>query len=67
MSATASAGVTDGYRSRWTNLLSFERSTPYIYIPSEFRLGVTTMGAHHSVGSVTGAVSQDMTAPETEG
>ena len=56
MSATASAGVTDGYRSRRTNLLSFERST-HMHIPSEFRLGVTTMGAHHSVGSVTGAMT----------
>ena len=56
MSATASAGVTDMYRSRRTNLLSFERST-HMRIRSEFRLGVTTMGAPHSVGSVTGAMT----------
>ena len=36
-------------------LLSFDKST-HMRIPFEFILGVTTIGAYHSVGSVTGAM-----------
>ena len=56
MSATASAGVADWYLSCFTNLFRRERST-HIRILSVPFLGVTTMGAHHSVGTVTGAMT----------
>ena len=38
-----------------TNLLRRERSTHILILSVSF-LGVTTMGAHHSVGSVTGVM-----------
>ena len=53
MSAKASA---DWYLSRFTNLFRRERST-HIRILSVPFLGVTTMGAHHSVGTVTGVMT----------
>jgi hypothetical protein len=50
VSATASAGVTAGYRSGLAYLFSLDISTHmYIQILSEFFFGATTMGAHHSV------------------
>ena len=55
ISATAAAGVTEGYLSRFTYLFNLDRST-HMRIFSEFFFGVTTIGAHHSVGSVTGAM-----------
>lgn len=50
MSATAWAGVDDWYLSRLTYLLSRDRSTHFRMLSA----GVTTIGVHHSVGSVTG-------------
>ena len=55
MSATASAGVEHWYLSHFTYLLRWERSTHILILSVPF-LGVTTMGAHHSVGAVTGAM-----------
>ena len=55
MSATAWAGVGDSYLSHLTYLFKRERST-HIRMPSVSFLGVTTIGAHHSVGSVTGSM-----------
>ena len=55
MSATASAGVGDWYLSRLTYLFKRDRST-HIRMPSVSFFGVTTIGAHHSVGSVTGSM-----------
>ena len=55
MSATASAGVEHWYLSRFTYLLRWERSTHILIFSVPF-LGVTTIGAHHSVGAVTGAM-----------
>ena len=55
MFATAWAGVADWYLSRLTNLLGWEGSTHILIFSVPF-LGVTTMGAHHSVGSVTGVM-----------
>ena len=43
------------YLSRFTNLLRWERSTHILIFSVPF-LGVTTIGAHQSVGSVTGAM-----------
>ena len=48
ISATASAGVMEGYCLCRINLFSLERST-HIRILSEF-FGVTMIGVHHSVG-----------------
>ena len=55
ISATAWAGVDDWYCSHLTNRLRCERST-HILIQSVFFFGVTTIGAHHSVAAVTGAI-----------
>jgi len=55
MSATASAGVNDWYLSRLTYLFKCDKST-HMWMRSEFFLGVTTMGAHQSVTSVTGVM-----------
>ena len=55
MSATASAGVGDWYLSLQTYRFKCDKSM-HIGIRSVPFLGVTTMGAHHSVTSVTGAI-----------
>ena len=55
MSATASAGEEDCYRSLFTKRFRCDKST-HMRMESLFFLGVTTMGAHQSVGSVTGAM-----------
>lgn len=41
-------------RSLFTNLFKWDRSTHILIILSEFFLGATTIGAYHSVGTVTG-------------
>ena len=56
MSATAWAGVGNWYRSRITKRLRCDKST-HMRILSEFFLGVTTIGAHHVVASVTGVIT----------
>ena len=56
MSATASAGVADWYLSRFTYLFKRERLTHILILSVPF-LGAITMGAHQSVGSVTGAMT----------
>ena len=48
--------MADWYLSRFTNLFRRERSTHILILSVPF-LGVITMGAHHSVGSVTGAMT----------
>ena len=53
--ATAWAGVDDWCCTRLTNQLRCERST-HILIQSVFFFRVTTIGAHHSVAAVTGAI-----------
>ena len=55
ISSTTSAGVGDWYRSLHTYLFRWDKST-HIRTLSDPFLGVTTMGAHHSVTSVTGAI-----------
>ena len=55
MSVTVSAGVVEEHLSRRTNLFNLDRCM-HIQILSELFFGVTTIGAHHSVGSVTGAM-----------
>ena len=55
MSAAAWEGVADWYLSRFTYLFRWERSTHILILLVPF-FGVTTMGAHHSVGSVTGVM-----------
>ena len=55
ISATTSRRDGDTYNSRFTKRFSFDKSTQ-TGISSEFFLGVTTIGAHHSVGFVTGAM-----------
>ena len=55
MSATTCAGVSDWYRSWRTYRFRCERSTQR-RILSVFFLGVTTIGADHSVGWVTGVM-----------
>ena len=55
ISATASAGEEDQYLSHFTKWFRCDKST-HMRIESLFFLGVTTMGAHQSVGSVTGAM-----------
>ncbi len=55
MSATAWAGLADWYLSRLTNLLKWDRST-HSLILSDSLFGVMTMGSHHSVVTVTGAI-----------
>ena len=52
ISATASCGVGVWYRSLFTNLFSFVS-----LISVDPFLGATTIGAHHSVGSVTGLIT----------
>ena len=53
--AMASAGVGDMYRSHCTYRFKCERS-PQMRMFSVFFFGVTTMGAHHSIASVIGAI-----------
>ena len=48
--------MADWYLSRFTNLFRRERSTHILIFSVPF-LGVTTIGAHHSVGSVMGAIT----------
>ena len=52
ISATASCGAGDWYRFLFTNLFSFDRSTHRLISVDHFS-GARTIGAHHSVGSVT--------------
>ena len=53
ISATACAGVGHWYLSLLTYLFKCERSTHILILSVPFFVA-TTMGAHHSVGSVTG-------------
>ena len=52
----ASLGVHTKYNSLFTNLLSLEKSTQ-MRMCLEFFFGVTTVGAQHSVGSVTSSMN----------
>ena len=56
MSATARAGVDDWYLLHLTYLFKRDRLM-HIRMSSESFLGVVTIGAHHSVGSVTGEMT----------
>jgi len=54
ISVTAPASVGDWYLSRTTKWLRWDKST-HIRILSEF-VGITAIGAHHGVASVTGVI-----------
>ena len=56
MSATVWAVVDDWYLLHLMYLFKRDRST-HIQMSSESFFGVTTIGAHHSVGSVTGEMT----------
>ena len=57
MSATASAGEHDLYCSHLTKQFKFKcDKCTHILIDSVFFFGVTTIGLHQSVGSVTGVI-----------
>jgi len=55
VSATARVGVDDWYCSWRIDLFRYEKSIHILMWSMSF-FGVTTIGAHHSVASVTGTI-----------